>query len=307
MNILITGGSGFIGFNITMHILNSFVDVNITNYARSNPKYHILDDRYSYIKGDILNYETLVDALMNVDYVIHCAAILNKMTPSYDENNMLMINFVGTNNVFKACLKCNIKKIVHVSTTNVYGSQNALIVDELSPCYPSSLYGVSKAASELLALHYYDNMKLPVIIPRISSAYGLFQSTEALVPKFLQYAMAGKKLPIYGSGLKNHDWINVIDVCEAIVMLMLCGKTGDIYNVATSIPMSILNIVEIIASITSNSTESIKYIIMEPEKTYSPYVISNEKMLNTFNWRPKISITEGINLLFTFYKSGYFI
>jgi dTDP-glucose 4,6-dehydratase len=248
-NLLITGGAGFIGANFVRHWLAKgragrviVYDAltyagNIANLAglETNP-------RYSFVRGDICD-EATVRALLEqhqIDTIVHFAAESHVDRSILGPDDFIRTNVVGTHALLKAAKALWMdKKIVphhrfhHVSTDEVYGSLGPKDppFNESTPYAPNSPYSASKAASDHLVRAYHETFGLDTTVTNCSNNYGPYQFPEKLIPLTLINILQGKPLPVYGDGLQVRDWLHVEDHCEAIVLALLRGISGEIYNI----------------------------------------------------------------------------
>lgn len=248
MKILVTGGCGFIGTNFIKFILestpHSIINIDNLTYAAkgNNLKFLGLENNsaYKFYKGDITNKNLIDEIFVNEkpDYVVNFAAeshVDNSISGPLIFSNT---NVYGTHVLLEAARKVNIKKFLHISTDEVYGSLTNEILSsiESDKLDGRSPYSASKVAAEQLVNAYFHTFNLPVVISRSSNNYGPFQFPEKLVPKFITNLIDGKKVPLMWSqdnpGMNLRDWLHVYDNCRALYLILLSGKVGEIYNVA---------------------------------------------------------------------------
>lgn len=237
MKILVTGGAGFIGSNFIRMMFDRYPDLEITNldkltYAGNldNLK-DITNSGSNFIKGDICDREIVSKAMEDVDVVVHFAAESHVDRSIDDGSVFVTTNVVGTNTLLKSALDSDVKRFIHVSTDEVYGSINEGSFNEKDNLKPSSPYSSSKAGSDLLAMSYHTTYGLPVSITRCTNNFGPYQFPEKLIPFFVTNLMEGKKVPVYGTGLNIRDWIHVEDHCSGVDFVLNKGKSGEIYNI----------------------------------------------------------------------------
>ena len=238
MKLLITGGAGFIGSNFILHMMNSHPEVEIINldiltYAGNlnNLKGVDKNPRYTFIKGDICDPD-IVNAILDrhtVDTIVHFAAESHVDRSITKASEFVRTNVLGTHNLLECARHHPITKFIHISTDEVYGSTLKGSFKEKDILSPSSPYSASKAGSDLLALSYFTTYKLPVIITRCTNNFGPYQFPEKLIPLFVTNLIAGKKVPVYGTGKNIRDWIHVSDHCRAVEFLLEKGNfRGDL-------------------------------------------------------------------------------
>ena len=238
MKLLVTGGSGFIGCNFIRHMMGKYPSYDIVNldkitYAGNPENLRDLENspRYTFIKGDICDSSAVDTAMKDVDYVVHFAAESHVDRSIADSSAFIRTNVLGTHTMLEGALKHKVKKFVHISTDEVYGSIMKGSFVETDILTPSSPYSSSKAGSDLLALSYHITHKLPVMVTRCTNNFGPYQYPEKLIPLFVTNLLEGKKVPVYGTGTNIRDWIYVLDHCKAVDFVLHNGSPGEIYNI----------------------------------------------------------------------------
>ena len=240
MNLLVTGGCGFIGSNFVRYMLDTYDEISIVNldkltYAGNpeNLKDIENDSRYTFVQGDICDPDSVnsVISKYNIDTIVHFAAESHVDRSIDDGSVFIKTNVLGTYTMLEAARKCGIKRFVHISTDEVYGSTIEGSFVETDILEPSSPYSSSKAGSDLLALSFFTTHNLPVIVTRCTNNYGPYQFPEKLIPFFVSNLIEGKKVPVYGTGKNIRDWLYVIDHCSAIDFVLQNGIPGEIYNI----------------------------------------------------------------------------
>ena len=252
MNILVTGGAGFIGSNFINYILNKtdFYVINIDKLTYAGSKDSIIDKKnYKFYKLDICDYNG-VSSVLNKEQpnIVVNFAVESHVDKSIKKpDDFIKTNVLGVSNLLNCSLEYYNKiknsgfdnnnfKFIHISTDEVYGS---LKIDdkkfnEKNKYFPSSPYAASKASSDHLVYSWYKTYGLPTIITNCSNNYGPFQFPEKLIPFMIINCLEQKSLPLYGNGENIRDWIYVIDHCKAIVKIMQNGSIGENYNIGGS-------------------------------------------------------------------------
>ena len=272
MNILVTGGCGFIGSHFLRYMMDIyakdfFICLDALTYAgnKNNIKDLLEDSRLTMIEGNI-RYAVFVDALFAIykpDVIVHFAAETHVDRSITGPQVFLETNVMGTGVLLDACLRYGIGRFHHVSTDEVYGTLPLDIgvpFTEKSPLQPTSPYAVSKASSDLLVLSYYKTYGLPITISRCSNNYGTHQYPEKLIPLMIQRALQDTPLPVYGDGLNVRDWIHVIDHCRAIDCILHKGRVGEVYNVGAREEISNIDLVKRILTVLGKPYELITYV-----------------------------------------------
>lgn len=246
MRYFVTGGAGFIGSNYVGYLLGNIHDLTgVTiydkfTYAASPRNYqeYLRDPRLKVLKGDICDSTHLEKSLEGHDFVIHFAAESHVDRSIDDASVFIQTNILGTYNVLEASRKLGIKKVIHISTDEVYGSIASGFADENHLLQPNSPYAASKASSDLLARSYFVTHGLNLCITRSCNNYGKNQFPEKIIPAFIHKLASGEKLPIYGEGKNEREWIHVSDNVRGIQMILDQGNPGEIYNIGSGVRLS---------------------------------------------------------------------
>jgi len=253
MKILITGGAGFIGSNLIRFIINKYPHYEIINldkltYAGNLDNLRDIEtkDNYNFVKGDICDAEIVGKLMKRVDAVVHFAAETHVDRSLMEAGSFIMTDVFGTFVMLNEAKKNNIKKFIHISTDEVYGSINKGSFDEESSLNPTNPYSAAKAGADRLAYSYHKTFNVPVCIIRSSNNFGPYQHPEKFIPLFITNSLEDKKLPLYGDGLNKRDWLYVLDNCEAIDLILHQGIIGKVYNVGAENEMSNIDTAELI-------------------------------------------------------------
>lgn len=249
MKILVTGGCGFIGSNFIQYLLTNketgeevkVLNLDKVTYAgRGNNISHMnlsQDRNYEFIKGDIVNRDFVdyIIAKNKPDIIFNFAAESHVDRSIENSDSFEQSNFLGACNLFKSALNNDIKKIVQISTDEVYGSIKEGSFSEESFLNPSSPYAASKAAADITAFAYFKTHNFPVIITRSANNYGPYQFPEKILPLFITNLIEGKRVPLMWSeenpGLNVRNWLHVRDNCRAIWFVSQNGENGNVYNI----------------------------------------------------------------------------
>jgi len=238
--LLVTGGCGFIGSNFIRRILSEHSDLGVVNldkltYAGNpeNLKEIERNSRYRFIQGDVADPQAVEGALSGCEALVHFAAETHVDRSILSAGDFLRTNVLGTHVLLEAARKAGIKRFIHISTDEVYGSLEKGAADENARLHPNSPYSASKAGADHLVLATHVTYGLPVIVIRASNNYGPYQFPEKFLPLMITNAIDGEPLPIYGDGLYVREWLFVEDFCEAIARVLEKGEAGQIYNVGS--------------------------------------------------------------------------
>ena len=314
MNILITGGAGFIGANMVRYELINHPEDKVTvldklTYAGSLENLDGVIDKIKFIKCDIADREAVCNAFSETkpDIAINFAAESHVDRSIENSEIFLKTNIIGTQTLMDACREFGVKRFHQVSTDEVYGDlpldRTDLKFTENSPLKPSSPYSASKAAADLLVMSYYRTYGLPVTISRCSNNYGKYQFPEKLIPLMVKNAVNNMPLPVYGTGQNIRDWINVSDHCRAVDMIIRGGKAGEIYNVGGNCERANIDIVKMILKITGKSEDLIEYVADRKGHDLR-YAIDSSKLEKELGWTAQTDFDKGFRETVKWYKDN---
>jgi dTDP-glucose 4,6-dehydratase len=310
MKLLVTGGAGFIGSNfVRMALTDKFSDFNVEQltvldlltYAgdEENLKPVASDKRYKFVKGDIRDLELAKKLMQDADQVVHFAAESHVDRSIEGGSEFVSTNVMGTQVLLDAAKGSNIKRFVHVSTDEVYGSISEGSWPEDHPLLPNSPYSASKAGSDLLVRAYNRTHKLDTVITRCSNNYGQYQFPEKVMPLFITNIIEGKKVPLYGNGLNVRDWLHVDDHCRGIALALTKGRAGEVYNIGGGTELTNFELThkilkamgvgeDFIQPVEDRKGHDLRYSVdiskINKELGYSPQVNFEEGLVQTINW-----------------------
>lgn len=313
MNIIVTGGAGFIGSNFIFHMLSAHPDYRIIcldklTYAGN---LHTLEpimncSNFRFIKVDICERELIENIFEeeNPDIVVNFAAESHVDRSIEDPQIFLKTNIGGAAVLMDACRKYGIKRYHQVSTDEVYGDlpldRPDLLFKEETPICASSPYSSSKASADLLTLAYYRTYNLPITISRCSNNYGPYHFPEKLIPLMIVNALNDKPLPVYGNGLNVRDWLYVEDHCKAIDLIIHEGRLGEVYNVGGHNEMRNIDIIKFICKELGKPETLITYV--KDRKGHDMrYAIDPTKIHSELGWLPEINFADGIKKTIKWY------
>ncbi|MBI5093668.1 MAG: dTDP-glucose 4,6-dehydratase [Candidatus Hydrogenedentes bacterium] len=306
--IMVTGGAGFIGSAFVRYQLRTYPDVHIVNFDKltyagnlNNVK-GVDETRHTFVRGDIADAEAVMSAMKDCDAVVNFAAETH-----VDRSIMAAADFIdtdvrGVHNIVEAAKALGTKRVLLVSTDEVYGSIAKGSFKETDPMGPRNPYSASKAGGELLAMAYFHTHNVPVIITRGSNTYGPYQYPEKVLPLFVTNAIDNQPLPLYGDGKNVRDWLYVDDHCTGIDCALRHGEPGQIYNVAGENERENIVLTRRILELTGRGKELIKPITDRPghDRRYS----IDASKLKALGWRAAMEWDTGIASTVRWYKEN---
>lgn len=302
MKIIVTGGAGFIGSNFIRYMFQKHPEYQIVNldaltYAGNLESLSDVENNpnYSFARVDIIDPQG-VDAVFaqGADSVVHFAAESHVDRSILDPGAFLRTNVLGTQVLLDAARKHDIRKFVHVSTDEVYGTlQETGQFSEVTPLAPNSPYSASKASSDLLVRAYHETYGLPVNITRCSNNYGPYQFPEKLIPLMIINALEDKPLPVYGDGLNVRDWLHVQDHCAGIDLVLHQGHNGEVYNIGGNNERRNIDIVMTVLRYLDKPETLIRFVDDRPGHDRR-YAIDATKLRTELGWNPEYTFDTGI-------------
>lgn len=313
MNIVITGGLGFIGSHLLEVLL---AKTEATLHCFDNETYaadlkfketHSNNNRIVFYKTDISDSKQ-IPKLTDIDYVVHLAAESHVDNSINGPEIFVLTNVLGTFNMLEFARNNNVKKFIHVSTDEVYGSiASAELLSnafrETTLLDPSSVYSSTKASSDLIVNSYYKTYKLNTCITRCCNNYGPRQNREKLLPKLITNALKDKSIPVYGDGSNIREWICVTDHCNAILSVLKNGKAGEIYNIGSGVTISNIELVKLVLDKLGKNKDLIKFVGDRKGHDFM-YAINSKKIKNELGWVPEVNFFQsGLDLAIDYYKN----
>ena len=321
MNLLVTGGAGFIGSNLIHHIIDrpeiaKLVNLDCLTYAGHLPNLAQVSrhPKYAFEKVDLRDKtETLrVVQQHGITHVMHLAAESHVDRSITGPGDFIHTNIVGTFNLLEACratwltsafsLQPSAFRFHHVSTDEVYGSLGATgFFTETTPYAPNSPYSASKASSDLLVRAYHHTYGLPVVITNCSNNYGPFQFPEKLIPVVIQSCFARKAIPVYGDGMNVRDWLYVRDHAEALWQVLTRGANAETYNIGGHNEWANIHIVQLICDLVDElkpdlggATRKLITFVKDRPGHDRRYAIDASKIQRELGWTPAHKFEDGI-------------
>lgn len=316
MNILVTGGAGFIGSNFIYYQLKNHPDDRIVcldalTYAGNlaNLESALNHPSFRFVKGDITDRACVFKLFEEekFDIVANFAAESHVDRSVENPGVFLHTNVFGTQVLLDACRQYGVKRFHQVSTDEVYGDlpidRKDLFFTESSPLRASSPYSASKAAADLLALAYYRTYQVPVTISRCSNNYGPYHFPEKLIPLMITRALNDQSLPVYGKGENIRDWLYVEDHCAAVDLVMRSGRAGEVYNIGGHNEKSNIEIVKLILKILGKPESLITFVADRPGHDLR-YAIDNTKITSELGWSPQTAFEDGLQKTVQWYLNN---
>ncbi|MCW4642481.1 dTDP-glucose 4,6-dehydratase [Bacillus safensis] len=310
---LITGGAGFIGLNFVKLLLQD-TNVRLTVFDKLTYASHpdemeelLKLSHFRFIQGDITLQHELDQAFDEVyDAIIHFAAESHVDRSIESAEPFIQTNVLGTYRMLEAVLKGKAKKLIHISTDEVYGDlePDDPAFTEQTPLSPNNPYSASKASSDLLVKSYIHTHQLPAMITRCSNNYGPYQHEEKLIPTIIRKAVNGEKIPIYGDGRQIRDWLYVEDHARAVKKVLENGTAGQVYNIGGGNEKTNLDLTKTILSQLGISHDQIAFI--QDRKGHDRrYAIDASKLKGELGWTQETSFKEGIEKTINWYRTKY--
>ena len=318
MNVLITGGAGFIGANFLKYIrkkrCGSKLMVVMDSLTYASDYSNIADAVFDHPKIKFANVDIrdarYVDATFvkyGITHVMHFAAESHVDNSITGPTTFVETNVLGTLNLLEAAKKHNVQRFHHISTDEVYGhlEKGDKKFTEDTPYAPRNPYSASKASSDHLVRSYYHTYQMPVTISNCSNNYGPYQNEEKFIPKIINSILNRKKIPVYGNGQNIRDWIHVDDHCDALLKILQKGKAGETYNIGSNCEKKNLEVVYAICDLLKVEPDLCIEFIEDRLGHDFRYAIDNTKIRKELKWKPKITFEKGIAKTVSHYKYKY--
>lgn len=312
IKILVTGSGGFIFSNFIRYIIYNKLDYNLVSIDKIK-KFKVLDNVYTnknhkFYIGDIsdAHFINVIFEIEKPDIVINGAAQSFVDSSIHDVHPFITSNILGTQVIIDACLKWNVKKLVQVSTDEVFGhleKETDPAWDELAPLNPRNPYSASKASAELLIKAAHHTHGLTYNITRACNNYGPRQDPEKFIPKIIKHILEKKSVPVYGKGSQIRDWIHVFDKCAAIIKIIQEGKDNEIYNISANQEYSNVEIFQIICNKLGRGHGLLEFVKDRPGHDFR-YSVNSSK-LRGLGWKPEFKFAkEGIHSTVQWYLNN---
>lgn len=312
MNILVTGGAGFMGSNFIRYLLAKYPEYAIVNFDKltyagnlDNVKDVEQNPRHTFVQGDICSASGFESAIKKyaIDVIVNYAAETHVDRSIMDPEAFLRTDVIGTYHLLEATRKFGLKKMVQVSTDEVFGSIADGFFTENSPFQPNSPYAASKAGGDLLCRAYHVTYRTPVVVTHSCNFFGPYQYPEKFIPLFITNLLEGKTVPLYGDGKNVREWIYVDDHCRAIDVILHHAAPGSVYNIGTSQEIQNIEVVRAMLNILHLGDDMIEYVTDRPGHDRR-YAIDWTRLKKDFGWEPKVSFVEGLQKTIAWYQEN---
>ncbi len=312
MNVLVTGGAGFIGSNLVQYLLNKYPQYRIVNLDKltyagniANLEAAFENPNHVFIRGDVAD-RALVQTLLRdygIQAIIHCAAESHVDRSIVDAEDFLRTNVLGTQVLLECAGEAGVDRFVQVSTDEVYGSlgPEGKFTEE-TPIHPNNPYAASKAAGDLLALAAHRTHGLPVVVTRCSNNYGQFQFPEKLIPLVILNALRDMPIPVYGDGLQVRDWIHVYDHCSALDAILHKGTVGKIYLIGAGAEHHNIDLVKQILTYLEKPETLISFVGDRPGHDRR-YATDARTITEELQWHTTFSFDVGLKETINWYRN----
>ncbi len=310
VEVLVTGGAGFIGSNFVRHSLSAHEDWRVTTldkltYAGRLENLHDVMEhpRHRFVKGDIADAPVAAPLVQAANIVVHFAAETHVDRSIQSAGEFIRTDVLGTFVLLEAARTApGLKRFIQISTDEVYGSVSAGASKETDELKPRNPYSASKAGADRLAYSYWATYEIPVIVTRASNNYGPYQFPEKVIPLFITNALDHTGVPLYGDGLNVRDWLHVEDHCRAIDVVIRQGTPGEVYNVGGGNEVPNLEL-----------TRRILGLLNRPETLITPvpdrpghdrrYALDTAK-LRSLGWAPRVPFEDGLRSTVEWYAAN---
>lgn len=315
MNILVTGGAGFIGSNFIRYMLLKYPDYKIVNldlltYAGNLENLRDIENnpRYKFVKGDIGDLEKNEILLREeeINVIVNFAAESHNGRAMIEPDIFLRTNVLGTQMLLEAARKKKIDRFHHISTCEVFGD---LALDEkrsfreTDPYLPKTPYNASKAAANHEVMAYFYTFGLPVTISHCSNNYGPYQFPEKIIPRFITNAMRNEELPLFKSSGNRREWLHTREHSSAIDLIIHNGKSGEAYNIGNGVEKSIEEIADAILK-RLNKSETLKTYVEDRPGHDRRYLLDTTKIQTELGWKPEVDFEKGLDEVVLWYREN---
>ncbi|GGC48601.1 dTDP-glucose 4,6-dehydratase [Haloferax sulfurifontis] len=305
MDVLVTGGAGFIGSNFVRYLLergdDSVTTLDALTYAgsRDNLAGYLDHPKHRFVEGDIRDRDLIADLVADVDVIVNFAAESHVDRSIGGAEPFVSTNVQGTQTLLDAALDADIDRFLQISTDEVYGEIHEGKFTEDDPLTPRNPYSATKAGADLLVQSYRETHDLPTLITRTCNNFGPRQHPEKLIPKFIQRAANGETLPVYGDGSNVREWIYVEDNCAALDVVLREGDIGEVYNIGSGVELSNLETTEKILEAVGGSEDQIEFV--EDRAGHDQRYAIDATKTKALGWEPTWCFEDGLDACVDYY------
>jgi dTDP-glucose 4,6-dehydratase len=310
VNLLVTGGAGFIGSNFVRYWLDAHPDDGVVAYdlltyagIREN-----VPEGVPFVRGDIGDLELAERTLAEheIDTIVNFAAESHNSLAVLDPGLFARTNVLGTQLLLEAARRHGVRRFQHVSTCEVYGDlplDGGEAFTEESPYRPRTPYNASKAAADHYVRSYFETFDVPITITNCSNNYGPYQFPEKVIPLFITNALDDRPLPLYSSTQNRREWLHVLDHCRAIDLVLAEGREGETYNVGSNLEASIEELADRILDLTGKPS-SLKTIVPDRPGHDRRYLLDATKIRTELGWKPERDFDSGLRDTVEWYRDN---
>jgi len=310
VNVLVTGGAGFIGSNFVRYAIDTHTDWLVTTldkltYAGRRENLHDLLEhpRHRFVQGDITDAVVTTKLVHEAEIIVHFAAETHVDRSLQNAGAFIHTDVHGTFVLLDAAREApQLRRFVQISTDEVYGSISDGSSKETDELRPRNPYSASKAGADRLAYSYWATYGVPTIITRASNNYGAFQYPEKIIPLFITNALESEPLPLYGDGTNVRDWLHVLDHCRGIDLLIEKGSDGEVYNIGGSNEVKNVDLTRQVLNLLGRPETLITHVADRPghDRRYS---LDTSKLLE-LGWSPQVDFQAGLKETVAWYKEN---
>ena len=310
VDVLVTGGAGFIGSNFVRYALATHADWRVTTldklaYAGRMETLHdvIEHPRHEFVLGDIADATVAAPLVQRASVVVHFAAETHVDRSILDARQFITTDVIGTFVLLEAARHAShLQRFVQISTDEVYGSVPAGASRETDELKPRNPYAASKAGADRLAYSYWATYDVPVVITRASNNYGPYQFPEKVIPLFVTNAIHHQPVPLYGDGTNVRDWLHVTDHCRALDLVIAHGVSGEVYNVGGGHEMKNVDLAHAILKLLGRPASLVKPVADRPGHDRR-YCLDTEK-IRRLGWNPTVDFDHGLQETVQWYQQN---
>jgi dTDP-glucose 4,6-dehydratase len=317
MNLLITGGAGFIGSHFVRYWLDRYpgdrvLNLDLLTYAGNLASLQDVvarhGDRYTFVRGDIGNIDLVVYLLEThrIDTVVNFAAESHNSRAVLDPAAFFRTNVMGTQGLMEACRRVGVARVHQCSTCEVFGDlplDSPERFTEEHPYRPRTPYNAAKAGGDFVVRSYHETFGLPTTISTCANNYGPYQFPEKLIPLFTTNAIDDRPLPLFQSSQNRREWLYVTDHCRAIDLILKQGRIGELYNIGSGVEQSVEQIADRILALLGKPA-SLKTTVPDRPGHDRRYLLDSTKIRRELGWEPEVDFEEGMRETVNWYVAN---